>query len=59
MKDIQADVKRMTETLTSHNTQFLKVDQTVELMQNLLLQSHNDHFLKVEQTLDSIVTLLQ
>jgi len=36
MKDIQSDIKRMIETLTSHNTQFIKVDQTVELMQNLL-----------------------
>jgi len=32
MKDIQADIKRMTETLTSHNMQFLKVNQTVKLM---------------------------
>ena len=57
MKDIQADIKRMTDTLTSHNTQFLKAGQTFELMSNLLL-GHNDCFIKVKQTLDSFVTFL-
>jgi len=54
IKDIQADVKRV-EDFTSHTTQFLKVDQTFEVMQ-MLLQDHNDRFVK--KVLNSILSLL-
>jgi len=57
MKDIQANVKCVTEALTNHSTQFFKFYQTFEVMQTLL-QGHNDRFVKVEQALDSILSLL-
>jgi len=54
---MQANVKRVTEALTNHSTQLLKVDQTFEVLQTLL-QGHNDRFVKVKQALDFILSLL-
>ncbi|KAL9276774.1 hypothetical protein ACSQ67_025679 [Phaseolus vulgaris] len=50
IKDMQANVKRVTEAPTNHSTQLLKVDQTFEALRTLL-QGHNDRFVKVKQAL--------